>query len=105
MLNKYMWQLYLKAGGDKTVKRFEDNFTNGMKKDYVNMIYELHKCYHVGQYQLDDETKRLNNLCEYLSKNNESPFEINPLKSIFAFACFFSFKFTTFVIFSLQNSI
>ena len=40
MLNKYMWQLYLKSGGDKTVKRFEDNFTNGMKKDYVNMIYE-----------------------------------------------------------------
>ena len=39
--------------------------------------------YHVAQYQLDDETKRLNNLCEYLSKNNESPFEINPLKEFY----------------------
>ena len=32
MLNKYLWQLYLDAGGEKTVKMFEDNFTKGMKK-------------------------------------------------------------------------
>ena len=83
MLNKYMWQLYLKAGGDKTVKRFENNFTNGMKKDYADMITELHKYYLVADSILDDEHEQLNELREFLSKNSDIPFDTNIAKCLF----------------------
>ena len=83
MLNKYLWQLYLDAGGEKTVKMFEDNFTKGMKKEYVDMITELHRVYHVSDSILDDERIQINNLYEYLLKDNESPFEKDPLKEFY----------------------
>lgn len=71
MLNKYMWQLYLNAGGDKIVKRFEDNFTGGLKKDYADMITELHKNYFVSSDILTNEHEQLFELCEFFSDNND----------------------------------
>ena len=79
MLNKYIWQLYLDAGGEKTVKVFEDNFTKGMKKEYVDMITELHRIYHVSDSILDDERKQLNDLCKYLWVSYDSPFLLTDL--------------------------
>lgn len=79
MLNKYLWQLYLDAGGEKTVKMFEDNFTNGMKKEYADRISELHKTYQVTESILADEREQLNDLCKYLWVTYESPFYTDPL--------------------------
>ena len=79
MLNKYLWQLYLDAGGEKTVKMFEDNFTNGMKKEYADRIAELHKTYQVTESILADEREQLNDLCKYLWVTYESPFYTDPL--------------------------
>lgn len=39
-LNKYQWNLYLKAGGEKTVHRFQD-FLEGKLNDYPDLIKEL----------------------------------------------------------------
>ena len=83
MLNKYIWQLYLNAGGDKTVKRFEDNYTNGMKKDYADMITELHKGYFITDSIITDEHSQLIDLYEYLSNNADSPFETNAVKELY----------------------
>lgn len=83
MLNKYMWQLYLNAGGDKIVKRFEDNFTDGLKKDYADMITELHKNYFVSSDILTNEHEQLFELCEFFSENNEAPLETNVMEGFF----------------------
>ena len=83
MLNNYMWQLYLRSGGENTVKIFEDNFTKGMKREYTDMITKLHLSYHVCDSILADECEQLNNLCEYLSEYIESPFDTDPLKEFY----------------------
>ena len=64
MLNNYMWQLYMRSGGENTVKIFEDNFTKGMKREYTDMITKLHLSYHVCDSILADECEQLNNLCD-----------------------------------------
>ncbi len=46
--NKYQWNLYLKAGGEKTVRRFED-FLNGNFEGYPEFVKEL-----VGKFCPDD---------------------------------------------------
>ena len=38
--NKYQWDLYLKAGGQKTVQRFQD-YLEGKLDDYPELIKEL----------------------------------------------------------------
>ncbi|MBQ3761771.1 MAG: hypothetical protein II875_07160 [Clostridia bacterium] len=38
--NKYQWELYLKAGGQKTVQRFHD-FLEGQLEDYPNLVKQL----------------------------------------------------------------
>lgn len=79
MLNKYLWQLYLNSGGEKTVKMFEDNFTSGMKKEYADRIAELHKTYQVMESILAHEREQLNDLCKYLWVSYDSPFLLTDL--------------------------
>ena len=36
VMNKYVWELYLKSGGQEVVEFFEDNLVNGFKDEYVD---------------------------------------------------------------------
>lgn len=48
-MNKYVWELYLKSGGQEVVDFFEDNLVNGLNDDYVDKINELQKVYCVSE--------------------------------------------------------
>ncbi len=45
MFNKYLWENYLKAGGNEVVKMFEENLNGGFSEEYADKICELHKVY------------------------------------------------------------
>lgn len=44
-MNKYVWELYLKSGGQEVVEFFEDNLVNGFKDEYVDKISEFQRVY------------------------------------------------------------
>ena len=48
-MNKYVWELYLKSGGQEVVDFFEDNLVNGLKEDYVDKINEFQRVYCVSE--------------------------------------------------------
>lgn len=45
MLNKYIWNNYLNAGGYKTVKLFNDIVYKGFSEEFLNAIIEMRKTY------------------------------------------------------------
>ena len=73
--NKYQWGLYLKAGGEKTVKRFQD-FLEGRLDDYPKLVKEL-----VGGFCPDygivqeqyDTAKWAVDLIKELHENDDAP--------------------------------
>ena len=38
MFNDYVWQIYLKAGGESVVTFFQQNLTGDFSKDYIDTI-------------------------------------------------------------------
>lgn len=56
MLNKYIWNTYLNAGGSEIVSFFEDNLKNGLSKKYAEKIAELHSVYNPSKI-INDELK------------------------------------------------
>jgi len=45
VLNHYMWQTYLKAGGDKIVAVFQKNLTEQMTHEYIETATKLRNSY------------------------------------------------------------
>ncbi len=45
MLNRYLWELYLKSDGKETVEAFKENLSNEYSEDYAKLISKLHKEY------------------------------------------------------------
>ena len=70
MFNQYMWQLYLKAGGNETVKCFEENLSNEFTEDYISFINGLHREYQLSDAILSDEHEQLSLLLEYYRNGN-----------------------------------
>ncbi len=45
MLNKFVWETYLKGDGNNTVAFFENSYSNGFSGDYANEICKFHNVY------------------------------------------------------------
>lgn len=70
MFNRYIWQLYLKAGGKQVVKKFEDNLSQNFSADYITFIKELHQEYQLSESILSDESKQLHDLLVFFQEGN-----------------------------------
>ena len=57
MLNKYIWELYLKSGGDRVVDLFRRSFSEEMTDEYVEAIIRMRQRYSVMKSA--DENVRL----------------------------------------------
>lgn len=73
--NTYQWNLYLKAGGERTVQRFQD-FLDGKLDDYPNLVKELVSgyCPDVGivNHRYEDACIAVEEIKEILQKEKES---------------------------------
>ena len=67
-MNKYVWDLYLKSGGQEVVDFFEDNFVNGLKDEYADKINEFQRVYCVFKDRIRWTSEELR---EYVSINKE----------------------------------
>ena len=52
MVNKYVWDLYLKSGGDQTVKLFRDNLYKSFSSDYTLGIQKMQEYYCVSRLDI-----------------------------------------------------
>ena len=59
MFNKFIWQNYLDAGGNKTVAMFEDNLSKEYTKEYADFIAELHRGYCPSESIVQDTHEQL----------------------------------------------
>ena len=66
MLNKYVWDNYLKAGGTEIVKMFRDSFNGEYTKEYGAQIRYLASKYCPLDEILDDLKARLLELCDFV---------------------------------------
>ena len=66
MLNKYVWDNYLKAGGSEIVKMFRDSFNGEYTKEYGAQIRYLASKYCPLDEILDDLKARLLELCDFV---------------------------------------
>lgn len=60
MFNKYVWKLYLEAGGQETVELFRKNICGSLSEEYIRRISELQRVYCVSD-GIIKETERLQN--------------------------------------------
>lgn len=59
MFNSYVWDVYLKAGGNNVVDMFRHNLKEEISVDYINKIRELHRIYLPNEEILDLELEQL----------------------------------------------
>ena len=67
-MNKYVWELYLKSGGNKTVSFFRNNFEDKFKKNYVSGIKKLQKVYCVFEDEIEDTEIKLTEFVDGLDE-------------------------------------
>ena len=72
MLNSYVWDLYLKSGGDKAVAFFKNNLSPSLPLAYAEGIANFHKQYSVSK---DIVNLTRNELLDYIAYYHESGFE------------------------------
>ena len=82
MFNRFVWELYLKSGGEDIVKTFEINLSKpiSFSLNYADFIKKLHSVYLPMESEIDDEYEQLNNLYKYIS-NHSSDFRNKTLSS------------------------
>ena len=54
MINRYVWELYLKSGGEQTVNFFRDNLYEHYSSDYALGIRRMQEYYCVSKGIIDD---------------------------------------------------
>ena len=84
MLNKYVWELYIKSGGESVIKFFENSLSSssGITEVYVDKIFYLHKQYCVSRDALNYTKEQLLDLVSYFEENKINGSEITPQKDI-----------------------
>lgn len=65
-MNKYVWDLYLKSGGQEVVDFFEDNLVNGLKEEYVDRINEFQRVYCVSEGIIKCTSEKLRKCVEII---------------------------------------
>lgn len=69
MLNDYMWNLYLQAGGKDIVEMFRRNLGKELTQEFADSIRNFHRIYMPNKKELDDETEQLKDVIDYLKEN------------------------------------
>lgn len=59
MFNQYIWELYLKSGGQDVVEKFEYNLTHSFTEDYADFIRRLRQNYTINIWITDYDYKQL----------------------------------------------
>ena len=72
MLNSYVWDLYLKSGGDKAVAFFKDNLSSSLPLSYAEGITNFQTQYCVSKDVVNSTRKELQ---DYIAYYHESGFE------------------------------
>lgn len=65
MLNNYMWQIYLRAGGDEVVEMFRRNLTKEYTPEYAEEIRKLHSVYCPSESISEDIYLQLREVLEF----------------------------------------
>ena len=81
MLNKYVWSLYLKSGGQETVDMFRRNMEDKLSSEYSDEIVKMHKVFcpmeevsnEIG-YQIQDLIEKYNSANEAEIDEDNSSF-------------------------------
>ena len=64
----YVWELYLKSGGSKSVEMFKNCFINGISEEYSDFIKKLHEIYSPLKWNIDFENELLDSICKFNKK-------------------------------------
>ena len=68
MVNKYVWDLYLKSGGNQTVKLFRDNLYKRFSSDYASGIRKMQEHFCVSKDIIDDTEWQLQTVRSTINK-------------------------------------
>ena len=68
MINKYVWDLYLKSGGNQTVKLFRDNLYKSFSPDYVSGIRKMQEHFCVSKEIIADTECQLQTVCSTINE-------------------------------------
>ena len=68
MFNSYVWDVYLKAGGNNVVDMFRQNLKEEMSQDYINKIKNLHWVYLPDEKILDLEVVQLQDVKDFIQQ-------------------------------------
>ena len=79
MLNKYIWELYLKAGGQKTIAFFHQNVIEGLQGAYAEEIAAFQKTYCACSAVVEETKCQLQDLYKD-SMQNPIPHEVTLLR-------------------------
>ena len=69
-MNEYVWNLYLKSGGQSVVDMFRRNLMEEFTKEYVDAVRDMHSYYCASRNKVEDTSEQLMALVEELSKDN-----------------------------------
>lgn len=70
MINEFVWNLYLKSGGQDVVDMFRHNLTEDFTTEYVDAVKDMHLYYCASRNKVEDTSEQLMALVEELSKDN-----------------------------------
>ena len=68
MINRYVWELYLKSGGEQTINFFRDNLYEHYSSDYALGIRRMQEYYCVSKGIIDDTEWQLQALDSVISE-------------------------------------
>ncbi len=69
MINRYIWELYLKSGGDKVVEAFRKNIEDAFTPEYASFIRDLKTVYCVSKGEVKDTYEQLEDLSKRVQQN------------------------------------
>ncbi len=80
MFSCYVWDLYLKAGGNRLIQFFENNFREKFSQDYAREISDLHVVYCPDGRQRARIVEELGWLYQDLYGHDETEYEEAPFQ-------------------------
>ena len=73
MINKYVWNLYLDAGGREVVETFQKNINDGISEEYISFIYDLQEDYCASTEILKDTQDKLREVYDLVKQDHLEP--------------------------------
>ena len=85
-MNKYVWDLYLKSGGQEVVDFFEDNLVNGLEEEYVDRINEFQRVYCVSEGIIKCTSEKLRKCVEIIKIDCDTEEYYSPINEDFDYS-------------------